>query len=158
MTHAYFCFYHALSNVLLRRVSVVQLVARKRDHAVVLRSQHTADHRADWLRTACRCFVHVCVCVCVGVGVCVCVIRDSMCLPVCLCVCVCARVCVCMQISHAFEDSSTLVRRTMMGITVFLLSVATAYGETLTIAHVSAHTHTHTHTHTVTVASVLRPH
>lgn len=57
MTHAYFCFYHALSNVLLRLV------------------------------------------------------RTSL------------------QNSHAF------VRRTAMGMLVFALSYATAYGETLTIAH-----------------------
>jgi len=57
MTHAYFCFYHALSNVLLRRMR------------------------------------------------------------------------------NAFGESHALLRNTMMGLVVVALSVATAYGETLSIAH-----------------------
>ncbi len=41
------------------------------------------------------------------------------------------------QVKNAFITSSPALRTFMMGLVVFLLSYATAYGETLTIAHVS---------------------
>ena len=50
-----------------------------------------------------------------------------------------------MQVCVALADHPVVLRRTAMGAVVFLLAYATAYGDTLTIAHVSGGTTRHVH-------------
>lgn len=45
------------------------------------------------------------------------------------------------QVRYQFRGSPAWVRRSAMGLLVFALAYATAYGETLTIAHVSTAQH-----------------